>query len=158
MLKFFLFLGLVCVPFSIALCMFLFDKYLAKKWKCLVILFLVVNSLMFFIPICYRHTTSIVESQCYDIQYAECPFGVYWTEGEGKFRFLFASGGGEFEFGMVENYVIKYWSGNELHTIILNAEETPVIVDGTFRLEWIIKVNRFFLIVFPRLKNHMDIL
>jgi len=66
----------------------------------------------------------------YDCYYVDAPFGRYWTDTEGQF--FLASG--YITSSLTESYTVKYWKGDKLETIILDAEDTPIIVDGTLRL------------------------
>lgn len=75
---------------------------------------------------------------CYDIQYVEAPFGVLWVEIRGSFVF----GCGSIRSNLKETYIVKYWAGNELHTIHLDAIKHPIIVDGSFKLEVVDKMSR----------------
>jgi len=69
----------------------------------------------------YPQTTYV---NCYRVT---APFGVFGLDG----HFFFGSGAINTE----EVYSIKYFENGELKTLILDAEETPIIIDGTFRLE-----------------------
>lgn len=68
----------------------------------------------------------------YDVYHAEAPFGVLWVKTRGSFVF----GCGSISSQLKESYIIKYWIGNELHSVTLDAEKHPIIVDGTFKLEY----------------------
>jgi len=87
------------------------------------------------IPWC--HTIRKVERTYNSIYHVTAPFGIYWTEGDGSIQGSFLYKEGSYEMQMVENYIVKYFDGNELKTIILNAENTSIVVDETFRLETI---------------------
>lgn len=70
-------------------------------------------------------------SDFYDVYHAEAPFGVLWVETEGSFIF----GCGSIDSQLRESYIVKYFDGNKLRSITLNAERFPIIIDGTFKLE-----------------------
>ena len=67
----------------------------------------------------------------YDVYSMTAPFGFFSIQGEIHGSFLFIDG----YIKSSENYDVKYFDGNILRTIILNAEETGVIVDGKLLLE-----------------------
>jgi len=80
------------------------------------------------LPICSHYG---FETRYYDIYNLKAPFGIFWTEGGMSGNIIYFRGYTE----MVENYVVKYFDGNELKTKIFNAEETSIVVDNTLRLE-----------------------
>lgn len=95
----------------------------------------------------YEYST---RSELYDIYTAECPDGYYWVDIEGRgvlFRSYITS-------DLKETYTIKYWINNEIHTKMFESTEEPLIIDGTFLLEKIIKVTRYY--EFGELQNTME--
>lgn len=82
------------------------------------------------------------ETAFYDVYHAECPFGILWVEIQGGAVFVYGSGIGVFDSSLRETYIIKYHIGNELHTANLRADQYPVVIDGTFRMEYRIKRRR----------------
>lgn len=81
------------------------------------------------------------ETVSYEVYYAECPFGILWVETRGSF--IFASG--TLQSNLQESYIVKYYVGDELHTVNLKAEEYPIIIDGTFGMEYKVTYTRSFL-------------
>jgi len=77
----------------------------------------------------------IVQTDYYSCYRVIAPFGIFAIEGEGEIGGGFIVFHGSSEFELREEYVVKYFDGNELKTKILDAEKTSLIVDGTFRLE-----------------------
>jgi len=67
----------------------------------------------------------------FPIYKATLPFGVIQLEG----RFLLASG----TIGNEEVYYIKYWIGDNLCSLQVDAEDCPIVVDGTFQIESSVK-------------------
>lgn len=74
-------------------------------------------------------------STYYNCYRVTAPFGVFAIEGEGSISGFLIVFHGSFDFEMTEKYVTKFFDGAELKTKIFNAEETSLIIDGTFRLE-----------------------
>lgn len=70
-------------------------------------------------------------STYYEIYNARLPFGVFLSSGGGSFIL----GTGSFSVSTDEVYLIKYFDGEELKSLELEAEKTSIVVDGTFRLE-----------------------
>ena len=70
-------------------------------------------------------------STYYEIYNARLPFGVFLSSGGGSF--ILGTGG--FSINTDEVYLIKYFDGEELKSLELDAEKTSIIVDETFRLE-----------------------
>ncbi|MGD2090773.1 MAG: hypothetical protein PVH61_31665 [Candidatus Aminicenantes bacterium] len=69
-----------------------------------------------------------------DIYYAEAPFGVLYADVEGSTSGGFMWQSGSIDTKLSESYVVKYWEDGMLKSKSLDAEDTPIIVDGTFRL------------------------
>jgi len=80
-------------------------------------------------------TVSVRRSAYYDLYYAKAPFGLLWIETTASGSFFFGVGRFDLSTDLTETYVVKYWDGNELKTRQFDAEQTSIIVDGTFRLE-----------------------
>ena len=91
----------------------------------------VVGPIFIGISFAYNRTWETTEIHYHDIYKAKCPFGVFAVEGRIAGSFLFFAG----EQSLNEEYVIKYFNDGVLKTIILNAERTDVIIDGTLQLE-----------------------
>ena len=89
-------------------------------------------------------TRDVAHSTFYDIYRVTAPFGVFIVEGHGEGGGCIIVFHGEFDFEMMEQYVVKYFDGNEVKTGIYNAEETPLVVDGTLRLERIVTKKTSF--------------
>lgn len=89
-----------------------------------------------------RHTD--VNSTFFNLYDADFPYGRFWVDTEG--RFFFASGRITSE--LTESYSVKFWSNDELHSLILTATDTPIIVDGTFQLEVISTTLKFRITVY----------
>lgn len=70
-------------------------------------------------------------SEYYDLYHVNAPFGTFWVDVEGRFVF----GCGRITSEFMETYTAKYFKGGQLLTLNINAEKTPVVVDGTFRFE-----------------------
>jgi len=109
-------------------------------WRCLITclvisICLVVGVVVVVVPSVEFRSHNIF----YDVYYAEAPFGVLWVETEGSFgfafTFVFGFGYGTIRSNLQETYIVKYLIGDELHSIKLDAEQYPIIIDGTFRLE-----------------------
>jgi hypothetical protein len=84
-----------------------------------------------------------VYTETYDrnLYYVNAPFGNYGIDGEG--HFFLASGSTTLT--TTEFYTVKFWSSdgpNVLKSLTLKANETPVIFDGTFKVE--ISIRRAF--------------
>jgi len=71
------------------------------------------------------------ETTQHEIYYATLPFGFIYLEGDMGGWFLGFSG----QLGVTENYNIKYMDNGQLKTLVFKAEETPLIIDGTFQVE-----------------------
>jgi len=83
---------------------------------------------------------TVTQVTYYDCYRVTAPFGVFVVEGEGEIAGSFIAFYGSSEFELREEYVIKYFDGNELKTKIFDAEKTPLIVDGTFKFE-VVKIE-----------------
>ena len=66
---------------------------------------------------------------------ATLPFGVFSVKGEIDGVYLFVAGSVSGSISGAEIYSIKYLEGGQLKTLILDAEATPLIVDGTMIVE-----------------------
>jgi len=75
------------------------------------------------------------EPEYFDCYRVTAPFGKLWVETRGGFVMIMGTGVGSIRGSLDEAYIVKYYVGDEIHTVILDAEKTPVVVDGTFRLE-----------------------
>jgi hypothetical protein len=80
-------------------------------------------------------TNDSVRTVEYPIYKATLPFGVITTSGEIDGGFVFGTGGFHGEMYSEETYYIKYFDGEELKSLSLDASETPLVVDGSFTLE-----------------------
>lgn len=73
----------------------------------------------------------VVEINIFEVYTMTAPFGFFTVKGE--------MGGGVFSFyGYIsgsENYDVKYMDNDILKTLILNAEETDIVIDGTLSVE-----------------------
>jgi len=78
----------------------------------------------------------------YPIYKATLPFGVIQVQG----NFVFGCGGTYGE----EYYYIKYMVGDELHSLSLRANETPLKVDGKFLIE-INQLGNGYIVHIPKL-------
>lgn len=96
--------------------------------KILLILCFIVLGLIFVDG--YTTTEKSVFVDCYRVT---APFGVITLEGN------FFIGSGSIEESEV--YLIKYFENGYLKSMKLDAEDTPIIVDETFRLEIIYRVS-----------------
>jgi len=124
-----------------------------------VVIFLLVSAVA-----TVSHPTQI---EYYEVYKATVPFGEFISSGElGGFMF-FGFGGVSGSLSGDEYYLVKYFDGEELKTLKLDAEDTPLIVDGTLRLEVISEptIIRWFFIfktvsedMFPDYRIHIPYL
>ena len=70
-------------------------------------------------------------SEYYDLYHVDAPFGTFWVDIEGRFVF----GCGRITSEFKEVYTAKYFKDEQLLTLNMDAEKTPVVPDGTFRFE-----------------------
>ena len=96
---------------------------------------LVIAALVFgsFIPLI--EVTLGYEQSFNDLFYAEAPFGILYTNTEGHSSGSFLWSSSTVTSSLGESYVVKYWQDNMLYSKTLDASSTPIVVDGTFRLE-----------------------
>jgi hypothetical protein len=70
-----------------------------------------------------------------DIYKATVPFGEFVQSGSLSGVMFFGFGSISGSFSGEEFYLVKYFDGEELNTLKLDAENVPLIIDGTFQLE-----------------------
>jgi len=88
--------------------------------------------------------TRIMNHNIYPVYSMTAPFGFFSVQGELGGSFLFFDG----YIKSSENYDVKYFDGDRLKTVICNAEETDVIVDGELLLESIETIETFRFLIF----------
>ena len=90
------------------------------------------------------------QSDYHDMYKATVPFGEFINTGELGGAMFFGFGSISGSFSGDEYYLVKYFDDEELKPLKLDAEDTPLIVDGTFQLEIIYRypTTRWFFI-FP---------
>lgn len=80
---------------------------------------------MVIIPVSFISTSYDV-----DLYYTQAPFGVLYADISGHFTW----GSGSISTSPAEAYSIKYWQDSQLQSLTLDAVDTPIKVDGTFKL------------------------
>ena len=75
------------------------------------------------------------QSELFDLYYATVPYGILWVETKGGAVFFLFAGAGYIEGNLQETYIVKYYIGNEIHSLDLKSSWTPLVEDGTFQLE-----------------------
>jgi hypothetical protein len=70
------------------------------------------------------------ENSIVDLWYTQAPFGVIYADVSGHFVW----GSGTLTTSPSEAYSAKYWKDGQLQSLVLDATETPIVVDGSFKL------------------------
>lgn len=111
-----------------------------KEDKGIIILLITIFSIFGYVI----HYSEMRSNTFYDypIYKATLPFGVIQTEG----RFVIGTG----SIGSEEYYYIKYFRGNELISVILQAKYYPLIIDGKFYIS-VNELGTRYYIHIPRL-------
>jgi len=106
---------------------------------CMFIFVLLLTSLVFTITVDYAlHTYSNLTTRThYQIYRVTAPFGVFAVEGQGEIGGLFIVFYGSYSIELTEQYVVKYFDGDELKTKIFDATTVSIVIDETFTLEQI---------------------
>ncbi len=78
----------------------------------------------------------------HDLWYAKAPFGVCYSDVSGSFIW----GSGSINTDAGESYMLKYWEGNELKSMTVDASKTSIVVDGKFQIEQIYTVKHYVII------------
>ena len=98
---------------------------------------IIVNGILMYTmdPFGFRTWTEETVTYTYnDLYYTEAPFGILYADTEGQYSGGFLWSSGSMDTKLSESYIVKYWVGNQLRSKALDADATPIIVDGTFRL------------------------
>lgn len=98
------------------------------KITLIVFIIAVIVAVLFVIPTTPNYWVTTGKREIY---YVELPVGKFWTDIEG--HFIFASG--TIDSRLTESFPVKYFKGNELRSLMLDASSTPIIPDGQFYLE-----------------------
>jgi hypothetical protein len=73
---------------------------------------------------------TVVTKQDVNLWYTQAPFGVIYSDISGSFVW----GSGALSTSPGEAYSIKYWSNDQLKSLVLDARETPIVVDNSFKI------------------------
>lgn len=108
-------------------------------------------------------TTTVTDttySETYPIYKATLPFGVISLSGELNGGFAFFAGSIHGEISSEEMYYIKYFDDDELKSLSLEAQKTPLVIDNEFYVEEVWEkrtYNKFFLweaVIFDRVDGY----
>ena len=75
----------------------------------------------------------------HDLWYAKAPFGVCYSDVSGHFIW----GSGSISSDVGESYMLKYWEGDQLKSMTVDASTTSIVVDGKFQIEQTYSVKHF---------------
>jgi len=109
----------------------------AIKWGLITIFVLILLSV---IPLVSYSVGYQVEYQ--SLYYTQAPFGILYADTSGSINGNFIWISGSISTSLGEAYVIKYWQNGELLSTTLPANQVPIVVDGTFRLETNYTINQ----------------
>lgn len=96
------------------------------------LIFLVVLSVssLSFLAILVIPIRTEIRVETLDLWYTQAPFGEIYADISGSFVW----GSGRLSTVPLEAYSVKYWNDKQLYSLVLDASETPIVVDGTFQL------------------------